>query len=85
MQNGCFYEVEAVDLKHVVLTDGPTLTHAAAARHLRLTYALTYAACQGLTLNGRVRLWDTGSPHFTKRHLFVAMSRATAAANLEIA
>ncbi|MEY2711040.1 MAG: hypothetical protein RL487_823 [Actinomycetota bacterium] len=85
VQNGCFYEVEAVDKTHVALKDGPTLTHAAAARHLRLTYALTYAAVQGLTLDGRVRLWDTRSPHFTRRHLFVAMSRATAAANLEIA
>ena len=85
VQNGVFYEVEAVDDESVSLVDGPTLTHFMAARNLRLTYALTYASCQGLTLDGRVRLWDTQSPNFTKRHLFVAMSRATSADNLEIA
>ena len=50
-----------------------------AAQHLRPTHALTYASVQGLTLPGHVQLDDTGSPHFSPRHLYVGLSRATAA------
>ena len=46
-------------------------------RSFRLSYAVTYASCQGLTLTGLVALHDTGHIHFTRRMLYVAMSRAT--------
>ena len=46
-------------------------------------YALTYASCQGLTLPGVVRL-DTRSNHFTLKHLYVGLSRATGADLVEI-
>ena len=74
-----------VDGESLTLTDGTQLSHFMASKALRLAYALTYASCQGLTLEGRVRLWDTDSPHFTRRHLFVALSRATGAEYVDIA
>ena len=46
-------------------------------RAFRLPYAFTYACCQGLTLTGLVALHDTDHGYFTRRKLYVAMSRAT--------
>ena len=87
--NGCMYTVRAVTDTHLALDtkdgeEGPTMTHEQAARCLRLTYGLTLAGCQGLTLPGRVRIVDTSSPHFTRKHLFVGLSRATAFDLLEV-
>ena len=42
---------------------------------LRIAACLTYSACQSRTLPGRLRLWDVGHTHFTKRHLNVGLSR----------
>jgi hypothetical protein len=80
---GLFYEVEEVNEKIVQLTSGLVLTHEQAVQSLRLCYALTYASCQGLTLPGVVRL-DTESDHFTLKHLYVGLSRATAADLVEV-
>ena len=74
---GLFYTVESVDDDGVVLNTG-RLSHQECVRSLRLPYALTYASCQGLTLKGRIRL-ETESPNMTLRHLYVGISRATAA------
>lgn len=85
--NGCFYEVLAANDQTVEIQTeaGPVqVSHAVASKNLRLTYALTYASVQGLTLPGRVRLWDVASRHFTRTHLFVALSRATAASLVDI-
>ena len=81
---GIFYKVKACDGARVVLDGDIALTHKQAARQLRLTSALTYASCQGLTLHGRLRLWDTCSSHFDRKHLFVGLSRATAASFVEV-
>ena len=51
---------------------------------LRLSHALTYAACQGLSLPG-VRLLQTDSPHFGWKHLYVGSSRCTSSRLLEVA
>ena len=80
---GLFYEVEEVTAEMVRLTSGLVLTHEQAVQSLRLCYALTYASCQGLTLHGVVRL-DTKSDHFTLKHLYVGLSRATAADLVEV-
>ena len=61
----------------IVLIGGDSFTHAALLKHNRLCHAITYASCQGLTLEGRVFLCDTESPHFTLKHLYVGTSRAT--------
>ena len=79
---GVFYWVKAVDNKHVTLTDGQQLDLQRAARCLRLSHAITYASCQGLTLHGVLRLYTNGA--FTCRHLYVGASRATSADLLEV-
>jgi hypothetical protein len=43
---------------------------------LRLSYAQTLASCQGTEFGGSLRLWDCAHPLFTRRHLFVGLSRA---------
>ena len=81
---GMFYTVVACDEAKVELNTGASLTHQQAFESLRLCYALTYASCcQGLTLPGVVRL-DTESKHFTLKHLYVGLSRATAADLAEV-
>ena len=80
---GLFYEVQEVTEEMVRLTSGLLLTHEQAVQSLRLGYALTYASCQGLTLPGVVRL-DTKSSHFTLKHLYVGLSRATSADLVEV-
>ena len=82
---GCFYVVESVsDDGTVTLTDlEKPLTLEQVSRCLRLSYAVTYASCQGLTLSGRVRL-HMHSLRFPCRHLYVGSSRATAADLLEV-
>jgi hypothetical protein len=80
---GMFYTVAACDEAKVELNTGVGLTHQQAFESLRLSYALTYASCQGLTLPGVVRL-DTQSSHFTLKHLYVGLSRGTAADLVEV-
>ena len=82
---GLLYTVATVDAESVQLEGGLSLTAEQAGKCLRLSYALTYASVQGLTLTGRVRLSDTDSPHFSLRMLYVGSSRATAARLLEVA
>ena len=56
---------------------------AALGKCARYAHCITYAACQALSLPGRVRLLDTSSPHYTLRMLYVGASRCTAASLLE--
>jgi hypothetical protein len=83
VKKGVFVTVESVGPEGLVLRNGNTLTKAAAMKALRLAHALTVASCQGLTLQGRVRV----IPHesMTTRALYVACSRATKAELLEVA
>jgi hypothetical protein len=75
--------VETIMDDVLFLNTGQKLTRAECVRSLRLASALTYASCQGLTLKGRVRL-ETDSPNMTLRHLYVGISRATAADLVEV-
>ena len=68
----------------VTLSNGVRLTAHQAIRSLRLCWAITYAGCQGLTLEGVVRLDCTDSQHFTARHVYVGSSRATSHQLLEV-
>ena len=52
------------------------------AQYLRLSHALTIAGIQGATL-GSIRIF-TNHPRFSLRHLFVAISRATSYAAVEV-
>ena len=82
---GVFYEVKSCDAENVTLTTEQKLSHDEAIRCLRLSYAITYASSQGLTLPGIVRLDDTDNKHFGLRHLYVGASRCTSSQLLEIA
>ena len=85
-QKGVFATTESISPdSEVVLDNGIRLTASQASRSIRLAYANTYSSCQGMTLQGRVRLGCTGSKHFTHRHLYVGSSRATAHTLLEVA
>jgi hypothetical protein len=55
-----------------------------AKTRLRLSYAQTYASCPGTEFGGSLRLWDCGHQFFTKWHLFVGLSRATADAQVSL-
>ena len=81
---GIYVHVTEVGPEKIVLDGGDSFTHAALLEHTRLCHAITYASCQGLTLEGRVFLCDTESPHFTLRHLYVGTSRATSSELLSV-
>jgi hypothetical protein len=78
VRNGCLYTVESVDgqAKTLTLEGVGTMSFEQAKVHLRLSYAQTYASCQGTEFAGSLCLWDTSHKHFSRRHLFVGLSRA---------
>jgi len=92
IKNGCFYRVEEVDTDSVFLfslDEGGGKNYLSVSfktmeEKLRLSHAMVYAAIQGRTLKGSVRLWDTGHRHFTKTHLLVGVSRATSGLVVDI-
>ena len=53
-------------------------------KHMRLGYAITQASCQSLSCKGRVRIYNSDHMFFTKNHLYVTVSRATAASLVEV-
>ena len=89
IKNNCLYTVAAIGNEHVELTSGGegriSLSHEQAANLFRLTYARTYASIQGTEFEDEsLRLWDTSHPRFTRRHLFVAVSRARRAELVDV-
>jgi hypothetical protein len=74
-KKGLFYFVQSAG-ETIKLTDGTELSHDQAVRCLRLSHALTFACIQGLTLEGVVEL-QCDSVNFTKKNLYVGISRAT--------
>ena len=83
-EKGVFETVLSATSDEVVLHSGVRLTAQQAVKCLRLECALTYPSAQGLTLHGVVRLDDTGSQHYTCKHLYVGSSRPTADSLLEV-
>ena len=61
-----------------------TLENDEITRCLRIAACLTYSACRSRTLPGRLRLWDVGHIHFTKRHLNVGLSRGTSCSLIDL-
>jgi hypothetical protein len=80
---GCFVTVQSVDEQNVTLDTGLVMSYQHCSCSLRLAHALTFASCQGLTLQNRVRL-ETKSGHISTRHLYVGISRATRADLVEV-
>jgi len=74
LRNGVRYKVVSVG-EMIVLDNGACLNKTDCSKYLRLSHAITFAACQGDEFQS-VRLWDCGSIHFTWKHLYVGMSRA---------
>ena len=80
LRNGLLYTVEEVlqddSLIKSLKVGGATLTLEEASKFLRPSFAQTYASSQGLTLEGRVQLCDSGHKNFTTRMLLMGLSRA---------
>ena len=76
IRNGVLYTVESWDEERINLAGGLSLSHEQAKAWLRLSFSQTYASCQGTEFAGSLRLHDTDSAHFSRRHLFVGLSRA---------
>jgi hypothetical protein len=85
LRNGVTYVLEAVDPEGVVIAGDKRVDMAVVKRHLRLAHCQTYASCQGTEFTGTLRLWDANSPHFSRRHLYVGLSRARAADAVAVA
>ena len=81
---GVFYEIESYENEIVTLVSGEKKNLDECVKCLRLSYAITYASSQGLTLNGMVRLEDADNRNFGFRHLCVGASRRTSSNLLEI-
>jgi hypothetical protein len=81
---GILVEVQDVTPERVVLSNGVEMTAERVCKCTRLAHCLCFASVQGLTLPEVVRLSDTTSPMLTLRHLYVGISRATGASNVEV-
>jgi hypothetical protein len=82
IQNGVLYKVVDVTDETLSLEGGVVLTHDQAKKWLRLSYAQTYASCQGSEFDGPLRLHDCSHKFFSAKHLFVGLSRAKIAAEV---
>ena len=87
LYNHAFFTAAALGESTVTLKDvlGTfEIKHEEAARVLRLTFALTFASIEGMTLPGILRLHDGDRARFDWRKLFVGLSRGTAAKDVEV-
>ena len=78
--NGVFYTVTAIGARRCVLRDELTAatwegTPEDLSKCTQLRHAITYSKCQGQSLTGTVALWDLDNRYFTRRHLYVGISR----------
>ena len=54
------------------------------AAKVRLTFALTFASIEGMTLPGTLKIHDGSHPRFDWRKLFVGLSRGTSTNDVEV-
>ena len=78
--NGSFLIVEEVRAEDCDVRDEHdgaafVLTYQQLAQSTRLAWAITVLASQSREFDSRVCLWDLGSLHYSKRSLYVAMTR----------
>ena len=81
IKNNVLYRVTHIDeAAQTLCVEGGSETHSLsfeqAATLLRLSFARTYASVQGQEFSESLALHDTRSKHFTRTHLYVALSRA---------
>ncbi len=84
--NNVVYTVEEVLSDAVVLEGGRQLTFQQVVAWLRPAWARTYASIQGTEFpeDESLCLWDTKNPHFSMRHLYVAISRCRDTARIRV-
>jgi hypothetical protein len=87
--NGAFLSVMAIAGDKIRVRDEDAdveleCTPVQLAKHTRLRWALTLCSVQGRSLKGTIAIHDTASVHFTRTHLYVALSRATDGACVHI-
>ena len=75
IRNGCSYYIEDIDETVKLQGLDQPLSMDETKNYLRLAYARTYASTQGTELDGPVCLADVSHPRFSKRHLYVGLSR----------
>jgi hypothetical protein len=81
LYNHAFFTVAGLSSNSVTLEDEVgtfEIKHEEAAKLLRLTYGLTYASVEGMTLPGVLRLHDVSHSRMCWRKLNVGLSRGTA-------
>ena len=78
------YTVDEVKANCVNLNGGISLTHEQVSEWTVLSFAQTYASCQGTEFEGTLRLHDITHKFFTNRHLFVGLSRAKSSASVDL-
>jgi hypothetical protein len=78
IRNGCLYTVESIDAsaQTLVLEGVGSVTFDQAKAWLRLSYAQTYASCQGTEFADSLCLWDTAHRHFSRKHIFVGLGES---------
>jgi hypothetical protein len=86
VRNGCLYTVESIgpEAQAIMLEGVGSITFDQARAWLRLSYAQTFASCQGTELADSLCLWDCAHRHFSHRPLFVGVSRARANAAVSL-
>ena len=78
------YEASEVAQNMIHFTGGISLTHEQVSEWTVLSFAQTYASCQGTDCKGTLRLHDTTHKFFTRRHLFVGLSRANESGAVDV-
>ena len=84
VRNQVLYTVEELTTNCCKLSGGISLTHEQVSEWTVLSFAQTYASCQGTEFEGTLRLHDITHKFFTKRHLFVGLSRAKSSASVDL-
>ena len=84
VRNGVTYVVEQIAESLVHFEGGISLTKEDTVQMMRLPHCMTYASVQGRETDGTLCLHDCSSPHFTLKHLYVALSRAKKAENVRV-
>ena len=90
LKNGMLYTImsvaapEGLGEQTTILEGNILLSKEDVSKYLRPSFAQTYASSQGLTLEGRVQLCDSGNKHFTSRMLLMGLSRAREASLVQV-
>jgi hypothetical protein len=78
VRNQVLYTVKTIDEEGLFLEgQDKHMSFAQVKLNLRLSFCQTYASSQGNQFSEPLRLHDCGSRFFSRKHLFVGLSRST--------